>query len=66
MKSIYTWDEVTKMLFMNTHMIEQEYLDDTDRSVAMDELVPVVKRDVVISLLYGIANGGVTILPPKP
>lgn len=65
MKQVYTWEEIIKMLDRNTYMVEQEVLDDSCRDTAMDDVVDVVKRDVVISLLYDIARGKLSIYTPK-
>jgi hypothetical protein len=60
-----TWERVIQSIKRNTYEIEQEMLDSTDRSVAMDELVPVVSQSFILGLLYSIAVGNTIILHPE-
>ena len=60
-----TWEVLIKSISRNTYEVEQEILDPSDRSVAMDEMIPVVNQGFILGLLYSIAEGNTIILPPK-
>ena len=60
-----TWEVLIKSISRNAYEVEQEILDHSDRSVAMDEMIPVVNQGFILGLLYSISEGNTIILPPK-
>lgn len=63
MKMEFTWEELLAYLKRNSYEVEHEFLDPSDRSEAMDEMVKVVKMSTVLSLFNGVALGDIKIEP---